>query len=954
MSPKHQLDQLPEPDPQEVDEWLASVDGALRAVGPERTGRLLRRVIDHARRSGAPLPDLATTPYVNTIPTAAEPPYPGDEAMEARITAWNRWNAAAMVTRGNERGGLGGHMATYASAAWLYEVGFQHFFKGKDAEDAPGSGDQLYVQGHASPGVYARAFLEGRLCEAELDRFRMEAGGGGLPSYPHPRRLPWLWEFPTVSMGLGPLSAIYQARFNRYLAHRGVKDTSGSHVWAFLGDGEMDEPESTAALALAAREELDNLTFVVNCNLQRLDGPVRGNFKIMQELEAQFRAAGWNVVKVPWGEEWDGLLAADTEGRLLAALDALPDGQLQTFAARDGAYIRERLFAGPLAASAAPYSDGDLARIVGTSRGGHEPRKVYAAYQAALAHKGAPTVILAQTVKGWTLGPGFESRNANHQMKKLSGKEFRAMRDLLELPIPDSRLGEGLVPYAHPGPDSDEIAYLRERRRALGGPTPERRVRHRPLPPPADKPFTALTKGSGTQEIATTMAFVRLVKDLMRDKETGPRWVPVVPDEARTFGMESLFPSAGIYSPRGQTYEPVDRDQLLYYKESTSGQILNEGITEAGSLASFTAAATSYATHGEPMIPFYIFYSMFGWQRTGDQFWALADQLGRGFVVGATAGRTTMTGEGLQHADGHSHLIASTNPACLPYDPAFAYEVAVIVKDGLRRMYGEAAEDVFYYLTVYNEPKAQPVMPAAEGIEDAILRGLYRYRESGPAAPKAPRAQLLASGTAIHWILRAQELLAEDWQVAADVWSAPSWTLLRREAMEAERAGRVPYVTEALGGVPGPVVAVSDWMRAVPDQIAPWVPGRWTSLGTDGFGLSDSRAHARRHFGVDPESIVVHTLRTLAAEGTVDPALPARAAARYGLAPSGETAAGGAGSTGGAEAAGDTGTADTGLYAGPLVRRLAREDGVDLSAVRGSGIGGRIRKQDVLTARRGR
>ncbi|MFG2920734.1 pyruvate dehydrogenase (acetyl-transferring), homodimeric type [Streptomyces sp. NPDC048305] len=880
MSLHHQLDQLPEPDPQEVAEWLASVDGAVGAVGRQRTARLLRRVVDHARRAGVPLPGPSLTPYINTIPTGAEPAYPGDEAMESRITAWNRWNAAAMVTRGNERGGLGGHMATYASAAWLYEVGFQHFFKGKDADD---SGDQLYVQGHASPGVYARAFLEGRLDEAQLDRFRMEAGrDGGLPSYPHPRRLPWLWEFPTVSMGLGPLSAVYQARFNRYLHHRGIKDTSASHVWAFLGDGEMDEPESTAALNLAAREELDNLTFVINCNLQRLDGPVRGNFKIMQELEAQFRAAGWNVVKVPWGVEWDGLLAEDSDGLLLDTLDTLPDGQLQTFAARDGAYIRERLFTGELAGLARPYSDADLARIVGTSRGGHEPRKVHAAYSAALAHQGAPTVVLVQTVKGWTLGPGFESRNANHQMKKLSGKEFRAMRDLLELPIPDSALGEGQVPYVHPGPDSDEVAYLRERRRALGGPAPARRVVARALPDPADKAFSSLYKGSGTQEIATTMAFVRLVKELMRDKETGARWVPVVPDEARTFGMESLFPSAGIYSPKGQTYEPVDRDQLLYYKESTSGQILNEGITEAGSLASFTAAATSYATHGEPMIPFYIFYSMFGWQRTADQFWALADQLGRGFVIGATAGRTTMTGEGLQHADGHSHLIASTNPACLPYDPAFAYEVGVIVKDGLRRMYGDNAEDVFYYLTVYNESKAQPPMPGGDGIENGILRGLYRYRPAAPGA-EAPRVQLLASGTAIHWILEAQELLANDWDVAADVWSAPSWTLLRRDAMRAEREDRTPYVTSALADAPGPVVAVSDWMRAVPDQIAPWVPQQWTSIGTDGFGLSDNRENVRRHFGVDPQSVVVHTLRTLAARGDVKPGTPDLAVKRYGL-----------------------------------------------------------------------
>ncbi|MFE0173563.1 pyruvate dehydrogenase (acetyl-transferring), homodimeric type [Streptomyces sp. NPDC059002] len=890
-----QLDQLPDQDPTEVAEWRESLDAAVRFGGADRAAHLLRRITEHARQTGIELPPLLETPYINTIPTAAEPDFPGDEAMEARITAWNRWNAAAMVTRGNQRGGLGGHMATFASAAWLYEVGFQHFFRGKEADH---SGDQLYVQGHASPGIYARAFLEGRLTEGQLDRFRQEAGGAGLPSYPHPRRLPWLWEFPTVSMGLGPLSAIYQARFNRYLEHRGIKDTSGSHVWAFLGDGEMDEPEATAALALASRERLDNLTFVVNCNLQRLDGPVRGNFKIVQELERQFRAAGWNVVKSLWGSAWDQLLAQDTDGALVRHLGRIPDGQFQTFAARDGAYIRERfLGAEPaLRPLAERLTDARLEEIVGTSRGGHEPRKVYAAYRAAVEHKGAPTVVLVQTVKGWTLGPGFESRNANHQMKKLSGKEFRAMRDLLELPIPDSALNDDLVPYAHPGEDSPELAYLRERRAALGGPAPARKVVAKPLAVTgsavADKAFAALKKGSGSQEIATTMAFVRLVKDLMRDKETGRRWVPIVPDEARTFGMESLFPSAGIYSPLGQTYDPVDRDQLLYYKEARDGQILNEGITEAGSLASLTAAATSYATHAEPMIPFYIFYSMFGWQRTADQFWALGDQLGRGFVIGATAGRTTMTGEGLQHADGHSHLIASTNPAAISYDPAFAYEVAVIVEDGLRRMFGPDAEDVFYYLTVYNETKIQPPMPPGEDVTEGILRGLYRYKEA--AAADAPRLQLLASGTAIHWALEAQQLLHSDWGVAADVWSAPSWTELRRDALacdaanlsaashDTESSDRVPYVTRALAGAPGPVVAVSDWMRAVPDQISPWVEQDWTSIGTDGYGLSDSRENARRHFGVDAPSVVVAALAALARRGEVKPETVREAAARYG------------------------------------------------------------------------
>ncbi|MGW1839800.1 pyruvate dehydrogenase (acetyl-transferring), homodimeric type [Streptomyces sp. BBFR2] len=880
--PYSQLDQLPDRDPEETAEWRESLDAVTAAAGPHRAAYLMRRAVEHtADPALAPL----ETDYVNTIPTAAEPDFPGDEAMEARITAWNRWNAAAMVTRGSKLG-LGGHIATFASAAWLYETGFQHFFRGKEGT---GSGDQLYIQGHASPGIYARAFLDGRLSEEQLDHFRQEAGGEGLPSYPHPRRLPWLWEFPTVSMGLGPLSAIYQARFNRYLEHRGIKDTADSHVWAFLGDGEMDEPESTAALALAGREGLDNLTFVINCNLQRLDGPVRPNFKIVQELEAQFRAAGWNVIKSLWGRAWDEVFALDTDGALVRRLRETPDAQFQTYATRDAAYIREHFFGATpgLRALGDSLTDAKLLELFQTSRAGHEPRKVYAAYQAAVAHKGAPTVILAQTVKGYTLGAGFESRNANHQMKKLTGQEFRAMRDLLELPIPDSALEGDTVPYWRPAEDSPEMVYLRERRAALDGPAPARKVTPKPLPMPSEKAFDALKKGSGSQEIATTMAFVRLVKDLMRDKETGKRWVPVVPDEARTFGMESLFPSAGLYSPVGQTYDPVDRDQLLYYKEAKDGQILNEGITEAGSLADFTAAATSYATHGEPMIPFYIFYSMFGWQRTADQFWALADQLGRGFVIGATAGRTTMTGEGLQHADGHSHLIASTNPAALSYDPAFAYEVAVIVKDGLRRMYGPDAEDVFYYLTVYNETKVQPAMPAGLD-EEAILRGLYRFQEAASPAQDAPRLQLLASGTAIHWALDAQRLLAEDWGVAADVWSAPSWTELRRDALECDAArldgeDRVPYVTRALQGAPGPVVAVSDWMRAVPDQIAPWVEQDWTSIGTDGFGLSDTRDAARRHFGVDPQSVTVQALAALARRGDVKPETVKEAKARYGL-----------------------------------------------------------------------
>ncbi|MFI9773870.1 pyruvate dehydrogenase (acetyl-transferring), homodimeric type [Streptomyces sp. NPDC051956] len=889
-----ELDQLPDRDPEETAEWQASLDAVTKAAGPHRAAYLMRRTLERAEGSGLALPKLLETDYVNTIPTAAEPAIEGDEALELKIAAWNRWNAAAMVTRGSKYG-VGGHIATFASAAWLYETGFNHFFKGKEGD---GSGDQLYIQGHASPGIYARAFLDGRLSEQQLDHFRQESGGDGLPSYPHPRRLPWLWEFPTVSMGLGPLSAIYQARFNRYLTNRKIKDVSASHVWAFLGDGEMDEPEATAALALASREGLDNLTFVINCNLQRLDGPVRANFRVVQELEAQFRGAGWNVIKTLWGSAWDELFQLDTTGALVRRLREVPDAQFQTYATRDAAYIREHFFGSEpaLVELGRLLTDDKIAECFKVSRGGHEPRKVYAAYRAALSHAGAPTVILVQTVKGFTLGKGFESKNANHQMKKLTVDEFKDMRDLLELPISDSQFVDGQVPYGHPGADSPEVRYLQERRAALGGPAPARRTHAiAPLPAPADKAFASFDKGSGSQSVATTMAFVRLVKDLVRDKETGKRWVPIVPDEARTFGMESLFPSLGIYSPKGQTYEPVDRDQLMYYKEATDGQILNEGITEAGSMADFIAAASAYSTHGEAMIPFYIFYSMFGWQRTADQMWQLGDQLGRGFLVGATAGRTTLTGEGLQHADGHSPVIAATNPAALSYDPAFAYEIGAIVKDGLRRMYGEAApgedRDVFYYLTVYNEPMPQPAKPA--GVDEGILKGLYRFNTAesagvNVAAANAPRIQLLGSGTAIHWALEAQKLLAQEWGVAADVWSATSWTELRRDALEADEAilrgeERTPYIRTALDGAQGPVLAVSDYMRQVPDQIAQWVEQDYSSLGADGFGLSDTREAARRHFGIDAQSIVLAALAQLARRGEVKASAVKEARERYGL-----------------------------------------------------------------------
>ncbi len=883
--------QIPDVDPDETGEWLESLDSVIDVQGRERARYLMLKLLERARESQVGVPPLRSTDYVNTIPADAEPWFPGDEHVERRIRAYIRWNAAIMVSRANRPEiGVGGHIATYASAASLYEVGFNHFFRGKDHGE---SGDQVFIQGHASPGIYARAFLEGRLTQENLDAFRQESKPAGLPSYPHPRLMPDFWEFPTVSMGLSPLAAIYQARFNRYLLARQIKDTSRSHVWAYMGDGEMDEPESLGAIGVAAREELDNLTFVVNCNLQRLDGPVRGNGKIMQELESYFRGAGWHVIKVVWGREWDELLARDRDGVLVNAMNTTPDGQFQTYSVSDGAFIRDDFFGRDprLRKMVEHLSDEQLTRL---SRGGHDYRKVYAAFKAAREHTGQPTVILAQTIKGWTLGPDFEARNATHQMKKLTKAELKTFRDRLYLDISDKELEGDLPPYYHPGPDSDEIQYMLERRQALGGLLPKRVVRAKPLPQPEEKTYAQLRKGSGNQEVATTMAFVRLLKDLMRDKRLAPRFVPIVPDEARTFGLDSFFPTAKIYSPHGQKYDPVDRELLLSYRESETGQILHEGISEAGSMASTIAAGTAYATHGEHMIPLFIFYSMFGFQRVGDQIWAFADQLGRGFLLGATAGRTTLNGEGLQHQDGHSLLLASTNPACVAYDPAWAYELTYIVKDALRRMYGENSENVFYYLTIYNEPKKQPPEPQIDNLEEGILRGLYRYAEA-PASSNGngdrPRAQILASGTAMHWALGAQEMLAADWDVAADVWSATSWTELRRDAigcdewnlLHPEETPRTPYVSRALDGIRGPVVAVSDWMRAVPDSIARWVPGDYTSLGTDGFGRSDTRPALRRHFHVDAPSIVLAVLTELARRGEVKHEVLAAAIERYSL-----------------------------------------------------------------------
>jgi len=831
------------------------------------------------------LPPLTQTRYINTISPEQEPFFPGDEQIELRIRRIIRWNAVAMVLRANNRfPGIGGHLATYASAASLYEVGFNHFFRGKDDGT---SGDQVFYQGHAAPGIYARAFLEGRLSEDQLDHFRRETvPGQGLSSYPHPRLMPDFWEFPTVSMGLGPISAIYQARYNRYLHNRGLLDTSGSRVWAFLGDGETDEPEALGALNLAAREGLDNLTFVVNCNLQRLDGPVRGNGKIIQELESSFRGAGWNVIKVIWAREWDELLARDVDGVLVEKMNNTLDGEFQKFSVAGGAYIREHFF-GPdprLRKLVEHLSDDDLAKL---RRGGHDYRKVFAAYKAATESKGAPTVILAKTVKGWTLGPGVEARNITHQAKKLNEAELKIFRDRIELPIPDSKLKD--APYYHPGPDSEEVQYLKERRRALGGEVPKRIVRSAPLPKPAEAVDKEFASGSDTA-VSTTMVFSRILRNLIRDKDLGPRIVPIIPDEARTFGMDPLFKEVGIYAALGQRYDPVDSELLLSYREAVDGQVLEEGITESGSMASLQAAATSYASHGFPMIPFYIFYSMFGFQRTGDQMWALGDARGRGFLMGATAGRTTLTGEGLQHDDGHSHILASTVPNVRAYDPAFAYELAAVVRDGIERMYHNG-EDVYYYITIYNENYAQPKKPA--GVDEGIIRGLYRFADAPDLGRKAQRARLVGSGSILQQVIAAQQLLAEKAGIAAEVYSAPSFPLLRRDGLETERwnrlhpteTPRIPYVSTVLGPDGGPIVAASDWMKALPDMVARWLPSYYVSLGTDGFGRSDTREALRTLFEIDPPHIAAAAVTELGRCGALAAQKVARTVADLGVDP---------------------------------------------------------------------
>ena len=866
------MHQLPDVDPGETQEWLDSLDSVVNVHGPSRARYLLARLLERAQRTNVDFPDAVSTPYVNTITSEDQPWFPGDEHLERRIRAFIRWNAAVMVSRANhEAEGIGGHLSTFASSASLYEIGFNHFFHGKDNGVA---GDHVYFQGHAAPGIYARAFLEHRLDETDLDHFRREIGrdGKGLSSYPHPRLMPEFWEFPTVSMGLGPLTALYHARFNRYLHNREIDDTSESRVWAFIGDGETDEPETLGSISLAAREKLDNLVFVVNCNLQRLDGPVRGNAKIIQELEAVFRGAGWNVIKVVWGSKWDELLAQDVDGVLLDKMNSTVDGEFQRYSVEGGAYIREHFF-GPdprLHQMVAHLSDEELVNL---PRGGHDYRKLYAAYKAAADNLGSgkPTVILAKTIKGWTLGSQVEGRNATHQIKKLNNEQLRTMRDRLHLQeeIPDWVLESDDAPYFRPSIDSIEYQYMMERRRALGGSLPKRVVRtKRPLTLPSNDVFTEFASGSGEQAVSTTMAFTRLLRNLAREESFGPRVVPIIPDEARTFGMDALFREQKIYASQGQKYEPVDHDLLLSYAESAQGQILEEGITEAGAMSSWIAAATSYATRGVPMVPFYTFYSMFGFQRVGDLIWQAADARARGFLMGATAGRTTLMGEGLQHQDGHSLLLASTIPACQAYDPAFAYEVAALIRHGLTRMYGDNPADIFYYITLYNENILMPPQP--KHVADAdIVNGLYRWSD---APTEQVHASILFSGTAFKAASEASAILRDKYNINTDLWSATSYKSLRDDAMEAERwnrlhpteAPRESLVQSILGSASTPLVAVTDFMRIVSEQIAPYVaPRRFIALGTDGMGRSDTREALRHFFETDAGHVVVAVLTSL-------------------------------------------------------------------------------------------
>ena len=872
-------------DRQETEEWLEALESVLEREGAERAHFIIESLIAEARRAGANLPYAANTAYLNTIPESREQHTPGDPAIEWRIRSLIRWNALAMVVQANRMSSeLGGHIASFASAATLYDVGFNHFWHAANEDHG---GDLVYIQGHSAPGIYARAFLEGRLSEKDLQLFRQEVSGGGLSSYPHPWLMPDFWQFPTVSMGLGPIMAIYQARFMRYLHDRGMMNTEGRKVWAFMGDGEMDEPESMGAITLAARERLDNLIFVVNCNLQRLDGPVRGNGKIIQELEAAFRGAGWNVIKVIWGSYWDPLLHRDTKGLLRRRMEEAVDGEYQNFKAKGGAYTREHFFGkyAELRQMVANLSDEDVWRL---NRGGHDPHKVYAAYAEAVSHQGQPTVILAKTVKGYGMGVAGEGMNITHQQKKMGEDALRAFRDRFDIPISDDEIAD--APFYRPGEDSAEIQYLKDRRAALGGYLPARRRRGKPLTIPSLDIFDAQLSGTGDREISTTMAFVRILTALVRDKQIGQNVVPIVPDEARTFGMEGLFRQLGIYSSKGQLYEPQDADQLMYYKEDIRGQILEEGINEAGAISSWIAAGTSYSNHHVNMIPFYIYYSMFGFQRVGDFAWAAGDSRARGFLLGGTAGRTTLAGEGLQHADGHSHIFSSVIPNCVSYDPTYAYELAVIIHDGLRRMYVEQ-DNVFYYITVMNENYTHPEMP--KGAETGIIKGMHQVRKgSGKGrGRKQPRVQLLGSGTILREVLEAAELLEEDYGVAADVWSVTSFNELRRDGLEVERWNllhpdqkpRRAFVEECLSDQRGPVVASSDYMKLHADQIRQFVPGAYTVLGTDGFGRSDMRTNLRRFFEVDRHHVVLAALKSLADQGDVPTSKPVDAIKRYGI-----------------------------------------------------------------------
>lgn len=872
-------------DPEETREWMEALQSVLEREGPDRANFLLEQLVNEARRAGAYIPYNANTAYLNTIPPEREERSPGDAVLEEKIRALVRWNAMATVIRANkESSELGGHIASFASAATLYDIGFNHFFR---AANEKFLGDLVYIQGHSAPGVYARAYLEGRISEDQLSNFRQEVDGKGLSSYPHPWLMPDFWQFPTVSMGLGPLMAIYQARFMRYLKDRGQIEGQGRKVWAFMGDGEMDEPESLGAISLAGREKLDNLVFVINCNLQRLDGPVRGNGKIIQELESDFRGSGWNVIKVIWGSYWDPLLQKDKSGILLKRMEECVDGEYQTFKSQDGAFVRKHFFGKypELADLVSNMSDDDIWRL---NRGGHDPHKVFAAYAAAMKHTGQPTVILAKTVKGYGMGEAGEGQNITHQQKKMGTASIRAFRDRFSVPIPDDQLED--VPFYKPAEDSPEMKYLRERIAAMGGSLPSRKRKVEPLEVPALSAFEAQLKSSEDREFSTTMAFVRILNTIIRDKKIGKRVVPIVPDESRTFGMEGMFRQLGIYSHVGQLYTPQDADQLMFYKEDKGGQILQEGINEAGAMSSWIAAATSYANNAQMMIPFYIFYSMFGFQRIGDLAWAAGDLRARGFLLGGTAGRTTLNGEGLQHEDGHSHILASTIPNCVTYDPTFAYEVAVIIQDGLRRMYQEQ-EDVFYYITVMNENYTHPAMPA--GAEKGILKGMYLLSE-GKAKKNQPKVQLLGSGTILREVIAGAELLEKDFGIAADIWSVTSFNELRRDGLDVQRWNllhpeaepKLSHIETCLNDRSGPIIAATDYMKIFADQVRAFLPRRnFTALGTDGFGRSDTRRKLRQFFEVDRRYVAVAAMKALADEEKLPQKTVADAIVKYGIDP---------------------------------------------------------------------